>query len=214
MKNDCPCSGNQSDQPALIALSAAHLSQLSSSSSQRLLGVSKSLATAKDRAGAAGVAPTPEATVHVTPEGDALVTTSFADGSSGDIVVRGTIAGIPYELHIKVALEGSQVAVTLHLTKPIEIGPYTWRFDLGGVVKNSGGQIIAASSIAPASDFQPMGINWWCAVKCGGAAILPVLIACLPAMTGGPAAYVACVTGKLGAGSAAEIAMCIAQKCL
>ena len=212
MNHDCQCSAGHANQPKLISLNARNLSDLSTLANQRLVDASRALAAA--RSNPRNAASAPDNHFHLTEAGDALATTSFAEGLGGDTVVRGTIAGLPYELHISVALEGSQVSVTLHLTKPIELGPYTWRFDLGGIVRGANSEIVGASSLALAADSQMMGIGWWCAVKCGGLTLLPTLIACLPALSGGPAAYVACVIGKLGAGGAASIALCIAKSCV
>jgi len=208
------CKSGATEQSALVTVNAGHLAQLATLSGHRLFAASAPAKTAaQGTIGPLGAAPGVQTHFHVTAEGEALATTSFAEGQTGDIVVRGVIAGIPYELHIRVAFEGEQVAVTLHLTKPFEVGPYTWRFDIGGAIKDASGSIVAATSVTPAADLQPMGLNWWCVLKCGGAAILPTLLACLPSLAGGPAAYVACVTGKLGAADAAKIALCVAKNC-
>jgi hypothetical protein len=215
MNSECNCKATRNENPHLLTVNASELMHMSALSTQRLMaasGPAKMAVAGKspDQAQASGL----QTYFHLTPEGDSLATTSFVDGSTGDIVVRGTIFGFPYELHLRVALQGQQIEVTLHLTKPIEIGPYTWRFDLGGVQKDAVGNVIGATTITPAADFKPMGLDWWCAVKCGGATILPTLVVCLPALAGGPAGYIACVTAKLGAGDAAAIATCIAKKCI
>lgn len=216
MKQQCNCGNEQAERP-IATVSGAHLAQLAALSGQSLLNSTKSTSIkarytpgALEQESAGGI----QTHFHLTEAGDALATTSFADGNNGEVVLRGTIAGLPYEMHLRVAFEGEKIAVTLHLTKPIEIGPYTWHFDLGGVVKDSAGKIVSAASITPSAEAQAMGINWWCAVKCGGATILPTLVLCLPAFSGGPAAYIACVTGKMGTSSAAAIAACIAKNCL
>ena len=211
MKN-CECTSGETNA-GLVSINAGQLTSLANMAGERLISASKAAERASKSAG--GFAGAGLSThFHVTGSGDTLATSTFVEGSTGDVVVRGVIAGIPYELHLRVAFEGEQIAVTLHLTKPLEMGPYTWRFELGGLIKDTSGNIVSASSIAPGANFKPVDISWWCAVKCGGAAILPTLIACLPALSGGPAGYIACVTGKLGAGDAAQIAACIAQKCV
>jgi len=150
---------------------------------------------------------------HITKEGDVLASTSVSNGLTGETVLRGTLFGLPYELLIKVKLVGKQVEVTLHLTKPIEVGPFTLKFDLGGV-RMDGDRIIGASSVVPSSDVQALGLSFWCVLRCGGAAILGTLVKCLPSLVGGPAAYVACVTASIGTGTAAAIAICVATKCV
>lgn len=216
MNPPCQCHSGPDREPALFAVNADEFAELASQSSAGLYAASKAAgAAAKGLATAFATGGGLQTHFQVTATGDTLASSSFASGSSGDIVVRGNIGGIPYELHINVALDGEEVAVTLHLKKPIEIGPYTWRFKLRGILRGAGGDIMSASGITPSSgDVQAAGIGWWCAVKCGGATILPTLLVCLPALAGGPAPYVACVTGKLGAGDAAKIALCIATKCV
>jgi hypothetical protein len=217
MKHQCMCGGEkQTASLPMTTINGSHLARLASLSTEKLLATSKAAgasAKAKPDSGSpfgGGV----ETHFHITAEGDALATSTFVDGSTGDIVVRGVIAGVPYELHLRVSLEGEQVAVTLQLTKPIEIGPYTWHFNLGGAVRDPVGRIVSASSITPGAAFQPMGLDWWCVIKCGGATILPTLALCLPSLAGGPAAYIACVTAKLGTGDAAAIAACVASNCV
>lgn len=216
MNHDCKC-GTVAEEtaPKIATINAAQLTQLAALSGKSLLATSKAPGLkAAYGTGALDAGSRVQTQFHMTDAGEPLATTSFAEGSSGDIVVRGVIAGLPCELRIKVELDNGQVAVTLHLTKPIEVGPYTWRFDLGGVVKNANGEVVSAASLYPAADAQAMGIGWWCALKCGGLTILPTLVMCLPSFAGGPAAYIACVTAKLGAGDAAAIAACIAKKCI
>ena len=154
--------------------------------------------------------------VHIAPNGDTLVSSSLAEGNQGDIVLRGNIGPFPYEIHIKISLEDTTVVVTLQMIKPFEVGPYTWRFSLGGITRGGDGAIIGATTVIPIETASaiPFGLNWWCVLKCGGTSILPTLVLCLPSLTGGPAAYIACVVAKVGAGDAAQIAKCVAEKCV
>jgi len=152
--------------------------------------------------------------IHVNGN-DVLVTTTSIGVDTGDIVLKGNIGPFPYELHLRIQIQDTTVTVTLTLTKPIQVGPYTYTFDLMGVTRNSSGEIIGAGKVVPVDgQMTTMGINWFCAAKCGGLTILPTLIECLPALVGGPAAYVACVTAKIGSSDAAQIATCIASQCV
>ena len=153
MKHDCSCHSPSPKGESLTPINAAYLAELFQLSNQRLTAVSPALrdSTAAP-VGLLGLGPRTQAYLHVTPEGELLATTTVADGQIGDIVLRGMIAGIPYELHLRVALEGTQIAVTLLLTKPIEIGPYTWRFDLGGTITDAGGRILGAATLKPVAD--------------------------------------------------------------
>lgn len=166
--------------------------------------------------------------LHVTPEGDALVTVASAAGNNGDVVLQGTLFGvIPYEIHINVKLENTRVTVTLQVVKPLPLGPFEWNFDLTGVLL-SNGQIVSAAGIVPSptnnpagpmlaalgGTVAPQGLGWvWCVLKCGGLRIIGTLVECLPALSGGPGAYIACVVGKLGLSDAAAIAKCVAEEC-
>lgn len=157
--------------------------------------------------------------LHFTNSGDVLASTGFASGNEGQIILKGAIGPIPYELHVNLKLDGSEVVVTLEVKKPLPLGPITWRFTLGGLIANEKGDIVGASSLIPvdmmeSSDSVSMlGLDRWCVIRCGGIAILKTLVLCLPSLAGGPATYVACVTAKAGSG-AAEIAFCIATKCV
>lgn len=219
----CNCSTNQENDDSEIQIrtvSGFQMNQYIFAANQSLASVSSGAAAAAPSTAsfAAGLDKGIETQLHITPEGDALVSSSFASGNEGDIVLRGMIGAIPYEIHLKVSLDGSTIVVTLQVTKPIPLGPFTWRFNLGGIVTNDTGDIIGATSVALIDTDIPAtaaggGFNWWCVLKCGGTGILPVLLMCLPALAGGPAAFVSCVVAKVG-GSAAGIAVCVAQKCL
>jgi hypothetical protein len=167
---------------------------------------------------------------HISPQGDALAASSLVQGNTGDVVLSGSVFGIPYEAHIQVKLEGSTVTVTLTVTKPIPLGPFTWTFNLGGIVRNAANEIVGAASVtldpsaslmggpaeAAAVDAEAAAFNFGrvlCILKCGGATVAPTLLACLPSLGGGVPAYVACVTAKLSTGDAAKIAVCVATTC-
>lgn len=153
--------------------------------------------------------------IHVTPDGDTLVTSSFSKGNNGDIVLRGNIGPFPYEIHINVVLKEETIEVKLEMIKPFKVGPFTWHFNLGGIIRNKDKEIIGAATITldKTDGIEPLGLRWWCVLKCGGVTIAPTLVLCLPSLAGGPAAYVACVVAKVGLGDAAKIAQCVAEKC-
>lgn len=129
--------------------------------------------------------------------------------------LSGAIGPFPVELHLSVKLDGDTVTVTLEIEKPIHLGPFTWTFKLGGVVRDAQGNLIGAQSIAlspdtPAFDAAGFGSHFLCILKCAGLAILPILLGCLPSLTGGPQGFIACVVAKAGTGAAA-IAACVAK---
>ena len=68
---------------------------------------------------------------------------------------------------------------------------------------------LAAAALA-AAGAAGGGLDWRYVLKCGGTAILALSIKCLPSLiTGGPPAFIACITA--GAGEAvAGIAACVA----
>jgi hypothetical protein len=194
--------------PQVRSFAQEHFHGLSVASAARL--------TALRGTAAAGVSTFNQ--VHVTSAGDALVSTGRAAGNIGDVVLNGSIGPIPYEIHLHFELDAGmgEITVTLKMEKPIQAGPYTWKFKLHGIVRDSMNNIVAASDVV-ASDIQHgVGIapflNWGCVLKCGGLGILGALVTCLPSLVGGPAAYITCVTGQAGAG-AASIAACIAKEC-
>jgi len=158
--------------------------------------------------------------------GDVVVASSVAAGNSGDIVLRGSIGPIPYEMRLNVQMNGTRITVTLNVVEPLQLGPFTWHFDLLGVIRDPTSQsIIAAAGVAPAPEMPALpaaiaaggaraaGLNWWCVLKCGGRRILPTLVGCLPSLATSPAGYVACVVAKIGLADAAEIAKCVAEQC-
>lgn len=149
--------------------------------------------------------------LHVTADGGVLHTSAMSSGNEGHVVLRGVVGPFPYEIHLWVRMEGPTIVVTIDVEKPINLDPFTYRFDLLGIVRSEGG-IIGANDIKPSIDIAPMGLDWWCVAKCGGVGILGTLVKCLPSLAGGPPAYVACVTGSAGS-AAAGIAICIAKDC-
>jgi hypothetical protein len=194
---------------------ATHVSTLLASSANALMSVSAAAATAVGKGAQAAMAVGSPVLnqVHVTADGGVLTTSSFASGGEGDVVLRGTIGPFSYELHLKVAMNDGVITVTVEMTKPFKAGPFEWKFNLGGIVRDAKGQIIGASGVTAAPDMVAVaGLDWWCALRCGGLAILGILVRCLPALTGGIPGYVACVTSQAGSG-AAGIAVCIATKC-
>ncbi len=161
---------------------------------------------------AAGATSSEKKDIHITESGDILSTSAQAFGNDGHIVLRGSIGPFPYEMHLTVKMDGSTITVTLDIEKPINLPPYVWSFDLQGIMSNAAGDIVSATGVKPSLTMPAMGLDWWCVARCGGLAILTILVTCLPALAGGPAAYIACVTGRAGEG-AAGIAVCIAEKC-
>lgn len=173
-------------------------------------GLRKSSATSI--ATVAGQGAQPVERYHFTPEGDFLVSSATSVGNEGDVVLRGSIGPFPYEIHLKIKLDGSTVQVTLDMDKPIDLPPYTWTFDLLGIIKDAQGNTVGASDIKPSASMAAAGFDYWCILRCGGTTILAILLKCLPSLVGGPAAFVSCVTASAGEG-AAGIAACIASKC-
>ncbi|MFN3685321.1 hypothetical protein [Salinarimonas sp.] len=148
--------------------------------------------------------------ILVTQDGDALVARSSVDASGeGTVTLRGTIGPVPVALTITIGYSKGKAVVTLELSEPL-VFQHSWTFEVGaGVALDPHAQVSAAAAAADAA----LRLNWRCVLRCGGLAIMRVLVQCIPALAGGPAAYVACVTKRVGAGSAAEIAMCVARRC-
>lgn len=159
--------------------------------------------------------------LHITPDNAVLVSTSYATESEGHVVVTGSIGPFPYELHLSFRLDGMAVTVTMEVKKPIPMGPYTWTFRLGGAVIGPAGGVLSATSVLPENFVNSAdggvashGLDWLCVLRCGGTAILGILVRCLPALvSGGPAGFIACVTSQAGSG-AAGIAACVARTCV
>lgn len=155
-------------------------------------------------------------TFQFSQEGDALVTSTLFSQSNvdGEVVVQGLIMNFHYDLRIKVSFNKDTLMVTFSLMKPIEIGPYTFQYNFTGITKNNDGEIVSAINISPSVNSSLIKPDWLCVLKCSGISILPTLIECLPSLVGGPPAYVACVTTKLGTSDAASIALCVAKTCI
>jgi hypothetical protein len=222
MERNCACATEYDPLPPVTTLDLPHLAQLQSMGQSQL---AKSFAPARSAKVAAAplaiAAPPPGTTgqLHTVADGGVLFSTGHASDNEGYLVLTGVIGPFPYEIHLSVALEGTTVAVTIELKKPIPLGPYTWKFALGGAVTGSNGELVAATSVSPVDLVIPaaaaasLALDWGCVLRCGGTAILGILLKCLPSLTGGPSSYIACVTASAGGGAAA-IAACIAQKCV
>jgi hypothetical protein len=210
---------NVETQAILPSVDTAHIASLLTESSRVLLAKSPAARSAAGPTFAAFAAqPSPVVSrLHIAPNG-VLVSSGFAAGGDGEIVLRGNIGPFPYELHLKCTVQETTITVTLELFKPFQAGPFEWKFGLGGILHDAAGNIIGATSVVPAPSmkaFAPAthGLNWWCVLQCGGVTILGILIKCLPSLIGGVPSYIACVTSEAGSG-AAGIAACIASKCV
>lgn len=149
--------------------------------------------------------------VHFTPDGSVLVSTSAVSGLDGSVTLRGALGTVPFDVTVKVKLQDSVIEVTLDMAKPVDLSPYTWRFNLQGLVRGADGPM-GATSITPSPQAEAAEAKYWCILKCAGPIIGRCLAKCLPSLVGGPKAYLGCVVGCLGT-SAAEIAECVV-KCL
>ena len=190
------------------SLSLADLDALSSRNAARLkarsVGISSSALVANSA-------------LHTTADGGVFLTTSSIDELQGDTTLTGTIGPIPVELHLSVKLDPvvGTVTVTLEFDKPIHLGPFTWTFKLGGMVRDANNQLIGAQTITlsadtPAFAGSGVGAHFLCFLKCAGLAIAPILLECVPSLAGGPQGFISCVVGKAGSG-AASIAACVAK---
>jgi hypothetical protein len=195
--------------PAVQTANLADLTALSIRNSARLRTLNVAVA---DSALASSSA------VHTTDGGGVFVTTTSLGNLQGNVSLSGTIGPFPVELHLSVTLADDTVTVTLEIDKPIHLGPYTWTFKLGGVVRNAQNVIIGAQTVSlspdtPAIEAAAIGSTLLCILKCAGTTILPILLECVPSIfTGGGAGFIACVIGKAGS-AAAGIAACVA-KCI
>lgn len=222
MEYKCGCGGEQATLPAVSTVDVQQLAHFQSAGQQALVQAFAPARTVLAQANLLSGAAVPQGTtgqLHVTPEGGLLVSTGHASGNEGHVVLTGSIGPLPYELHLTFKLDGMVVTVTMELKKPIPLGPYTWKFRLGGVATGPKGELLSATSVVAedlsmAAAVAGRGIDWWCALKCGGLGILGILVKCLPALiSGGPPGYIACVTASAG-GGAAGIAACIAKDCV
>jgi hypothetical protein len=169
---------------------------------------------------ALGPAPAVLNQVHLTQAGDVLSTSASSVGGEGNVVLHGALGPIPYDFSLKVKLEDTKIIVTFDLNKPLDMPPYTWTFALGGVSQDPSGKVMGARDIKLDYEATPAFLvagapqvaaarPVLCILKCGGMAMLPVLLKCLPALIGGPQAFIACVVGSAGE-AAAAIAACVA----
>ena len=203
----CTChKQNTETEPMISTINLADLASLTTRNTSRLAARNINISAA-DVAGLSAV--------HTTSDGGVFLTTSSVSNLQGDVSLTGTIGPFPVELHLSIKLDGDTVTVTLEVSKPIHLGPFTWTFKLGGVVKDAQGNVIGAQSVSlspdtPAFEAAGFGSHFLCILKCAGLAILPILIGCLPSLSGGPAGFIACVVGKAGTG-AASIAACVAK---
>jgi hypothetical protein len=209
MDHDCPRCAANSSATKYVSVAADHLDSLQKSAVNALAARVPATAQAASQV---------QTYFHFDQEGRVLAAATSAVGGEGDTTIRGNLGPFPFELHVHLQLQNDVIQLTLELSKPIHVGPYTWQFKLHGLTRDAQGQIVGATSVEVDPDFDPsivdaQGLNWWCVLKCGGLQILPTLALCLPTLAGGPAAYVACVVAKVGAADAAGIAKCVAEKC-
>ena len=228
---DCICHSGRHERgetlssaelPRVTTLSAGQIATLFQGGHQTLASVSPGAGVALPAGGLFPAAQLPSgasAQIHTTPDGGIFTSSGFAVGANGDVVLTGSVGPLPYEMHLHIAVDDTVVTVELTVTKPLPMGPFTWKFNLGGVTRDAAGNIISATSLTldPTTNLAPPGmvapaLNWWCVLRCGGLGILGILVKCLPSLTGGVAGYVACVTAAAGEG-AAGIATCIATQC-
>ena len=201
-----------SDLPAIVTLRAEDVSALHSSLST--LATQSELASISAVGSAQRSLPTE---FHVVPGVGSFATLSAERDFSFATILTGAIGGIPVQLELsgELDIEAHKIRVGLRMLKPFQSQKYTWTFNLGGLRRLENGAYFATSVTldeANTSELSALGLDWWCVARCGGTAILGILIRCLPSLAGGPAAYVACVTAQAGSG-AAGIAACIASRC-
>jgi len=163
-----------------------------------------------------GASPAPAAHTrlfsHMLSAEHALQSIVRVAGHAGTVLLEGSIGGFSYEVEFKASITGTQVTVSLHVRKPIALGPYVWTFDLGGAQHNAAGDLVGASTIVAAPTLQAVPIDWWCVLRCAGNSVYKVLLKCLPSLLAGPQSYISCVVDNLSA-SAAEVAKCIMTEC-
>lgn len=214
MDSKCSCAGEQGTSSAISTVDLQQLAHFQKTAQNTLASTPIVQATSLSGTGLQD-----SGQLHVTSDGGLLVSTGYASGNEGYVVLTGSIGALPYEIHLSFKLEIREVTVTMELKKPIPLGPFTWKFQLFGAALGSNGGIQSATTVV-AVDLNLGALNagphvdLLCALKCGGLTILGILIKCLPALiTGGPPAFIACVTALAGAG-AAGIAACIAKDCV
>jgi hypothetical protein len=158
------------------------------------------LAMAAADTGAAGLIETH----HVSALGDLLVSTQ--NPNTGTVDIKGNLGFVEVDLTIGLAVANGAVTVTITVREPVKLGPAEWTFDITGSTLTR--RTAPSTAALMASSF-----DWSCILKCGGEKILPILIACLSSLVGGPQAFVACALAQL-AGNTSDIVKCIATSCL
>jgi len=204
--------GNQEADPQVFTIDSDIGNQLRTS----LFGLSQSVSVA----GLAFPAAVEQLPVeyHVTSNGDTLASVASRSDNEFVVVLSGSIGPIPVQLQLRgrIDIGNREIEIGIKLLKPIETDEFVWRFALSGLVDLGGGRYMATNIVLRESDtpqfVSALGLSWWCVLKCGGLAILGILVRCLPSLAGGIPGYIACVTAQAGAG-AASIAVCIARKC-
>jgi hypothetical protein len=158
-----------------------------------------------------------QTTYHVSNKGDLLVSYSeiHESGLEFAVVLNGDVGLIPVQMSLRGRLDvdHKKVEIGLKLLKPFETQEYLWNFSLEGLRSLGAGGFFASDVRMETSEVMTATIDKWCVYRCGGLAILGVLVTCLPSLAGGPAAYVACIVAEAGSG-AAGIAACVAEKCI
>jgi hypothetical protein len=209
---NCKSSGyseKDHDDPNLITIHQSRLEPLHRAAATRL-AATKTFKTTR-------TPPTRIDAVHLTDDGDVLVSSAVVQELSCAVAVIGTVDSIvPVDLgaEIEFIADKHEIHVRLAVDKPMEPGEGRLVFDMHGVVLDENGEIVGADDVTlRPTEFVAAGIGWWCVLKCGGLAILKTLIQCLPTgLKGGPKAYMACVVAKVGK-TFAGAAVCIGRKC-
>ncbi len=154
--------------------------------------------------------------VHLTADGGRFVSASHlaADGNAGTVHLQGNIGPVPFDLDLTATLDlaARSVSAKLHVAQPIPFD-HQWTYQMEGGHATAAGLFVTSLEPATTSTLAAPNPHWWCVANCGGTAILGLLLGCLPALAGGGAGYIACVTAKSGA-AAAGVASCIVDGCL
>jgi hypothetical protein len=141
---------------------------------------------------------------HVSAFGDML--TSTQNPGEGTVDIKGNLGFIEVDLTIGIAATSSAITLSITVREPVKLGPAQWVFDITGAT-------LTRRTAPSTAALMAASVDWSCILKCGGDKILPILIACLPSLIGGPQAFVACALAQL-AGNSSDIVKCIATSCL
>lgn len=207
----CQCKPQSSDGAVLTVDLAAAVSLLEYSSG--IPNLSATLLSSPGRA----------YRLHMLDDGSQLVSTSHSHGEEGHVSFAGYVGALLVEGSLKLSYESEppRIVVEFMLRKPIQLGPAVWAYRFQAPFPSTTGEIIGASSITPGDtplnirNPGAVGLDLSCVVfRCAGRKILGTLAQCLPALAGGPKAYIACVIAKTSLGDAAEIAKCVAENCV